>query len=71
MWTKARCLAALQDRLPAGFTALAAFRKPILLPATVEFAESPADSERGEIRFGVRDAKKQTPHLDGVVTPGA
>jgi hypothetical protein len=61
MWTKARCLAALQSRLPDAFTVKVSFRKPILLPATVEFAEA------GE-RFGVRDAKKGSPHLDGTVT---
>ena len=61
MWTKARCLAALQSRLPDAFTATVSFRKPILLPATVEFAEA------GE-RFEVRSAEKDTPHLDGTVT---
>jgi acyl dehydratase len=61
MWTKARCLAALQPRLPDAFTATAAFRKPIILPATVEFAH------RGE-RFGVRDAHNGTPHLDGTLS---
>ena len=35
MWTKARCLAALEPRLPDAFTVEVAFRKPILLPATV------------------------------------
>ena len=67
MWTKARCLAALEGRLPDAFTVQAAFRKPILLPATVQFSE--AGSER-EIRFGVRDAAKGTRHLDGSVTFG-
>jgi acyl dehydratase len=62
MWTKARCLAALESRLPERFTVQAAFRKPILLPATVQFAESQTDHA---VRFGVRDEKKGTPHLDG------
>lgn len=61
MWTKARCLSALEGRLPDAFTVKVSFRKPILLPATVEFAE---ESER----FAVRDAKKGTPHLDGSLT---
>jgi hypothetical protein len=60
MWTKARCLAALQSRLPDAFTVKVSFRKPILLPATVEFAEA------GE-RFAVRDPKKGSPHLDGTI----
>ena len=33
MWTKARCLAALEGRLPDAFTVDVEFRKPILLPA--------------------------------------
>jgi acyl dehydratase len=64
MWTKARCLAALGPELDERFTVEVAFRKPILLPATVNFAEQARD---GEIRFGVRDARKGTPHLDGLV----
>ena len=65
MWTKARCLAALGPRLPAGFTAEAAFRKPILLPATVQFSDR-ADP-KGAL-FAVRGAGKWTPHLDGGVS---
>ncbi len=67
MWTKARCLAALESRLPDAFSAEVRFRKPILLPAKVEFASVAADS--GEIDFAVRDAKRATPHLDGRITP--
>ena len=36
-----------------------------MLPATVNFAEELSD---GAIRFGVRDARKGTPHLDGLVS---
>jgi acyl dehydratase len=65
MWTKARALAQLEGRLPESFEVEVRFRKPILLPARVEFAEQ----EQGkEILFAVRDAKKGTPHLDGRVT---
>ena len=67
MWTKARCLAALEPRLPGAFTVEVAFKRPILLPATVTFAEHSADDG---FRFGVRDAKKDTPHLDGDLTFG-
>ena len=66
MWTKARCLAALDSRLPDAFAVDVRFRKPILLPARVEFASA---AEGEEIAFSVRDAKRQTPHLDGRVTP--
>ncbi|HET8977332.1 MAG TPA: MaoC/PaaZ C-terminal domain-containing protein [Solirubrobacteraceae bacterium] len=65
MWTKARCLAALGPRLPAAYTVQVAFKRPILLPATVAFAEA---AQPGGIAFGVRDARKQTPHLDGLVS---
>jgi acyl dehydratase len=65
MWTKARCLAALEPRLPNAFAVEVAFKRPVLLPATVTFAESGSDSG---FRFGVRDAGKDTPHLDGDLT---
>jgi acyl dehydratase len=66
MWTKARCLAALESRLPDAFAAEVRFRRPIVLPARVEFAAG-ADGE--EIAFAVRDREKQTPHLEGLVQP--
>ncbi len=66
MWTKARCLAALESRLPDAFAAEVRFRKPILLPGRVEFA-SASDAE--QIDFTVRDAKRGTPHLDGRIEP--
>jgi hypothetical protein len=66
MWTKARCLAALESRLPDAFAVEVSFRKPIVLPARVEFA---GEGEGEEIAFAVRDAKKQTPHLRGLVSP--
>jgi hypothetical protein len=66
MWTKARCLAAIESRLPDAFQVDVRFRKPILLPGRVEFAST---SEGDEIAFAVRDAKRGTPHLDGSVKP--
>jgi hypothetical protein len=66
MWTKARCLAALESILPDAFAVEVRFRKPILLPARVEFASA---AENGEIDFAVRDAKRSTPHLEGRVEP--
>jgi acyl dehydratase len=77
MWSKARCVAALQSRLPHAFEVTVSFRKPILLPAQVEFASSLGDESassltdgqdlgtRGEIDFSLNDAKKGTPHLNG------
>jgi acyl dehydratase len=66
MWTKARCLAAVESRLPDAFQVDVRFRKPILLPSRVEFAST---SQGDEIAFAVRDAKRGTPHLDGRVVP--
>jgi acyl dehydratase len=66
MWTKARCLAALESTLPDAFGVEVRFRKPILLPARVEFAGAPDD---GGTDFAVRDAKRGTPHLDGRIEP--
>jgi hypothetical protein len=66
MWTKARCLAALESHLPDAFQVDVRFRKPILLPSRVAFAST---SQGDEIAFAVRDAKRGTPHLDGSVKP--
>lgn len=66
MWTKARCLAALESKLPDAFGVDVRFRRPILLPATVTFA---SEQEGGELHFAVRDTRKGTPHLDGCVEP--
>jgi acyl dehydratase len=66
MWTKARCLAAIESRLPDAFEVDVRFRKPILLPSRVEFAST---SEGDEIAFAVRDAKRGTPHLGGSMRP--
>jgi acyl dehydratase len=66
MWSKARALAQIESKLPQSFEADVRFRKPILLPARVEFA---GREQEGEILFAVRDAKKGTPHLDGRVRP--
>jgi acyl dehydratase len=63
MWTKARCLAALEGRLPDAYTVDVSFRKPILLPSRVTF-------EHHDGRFTVRSAKRpDTIHLEGTVTP--
>jgi len=67
MWSKARALAALDSRIPDAFETDVRFRKPILLPAKVEFGSR--DGADGEIEFSVRDAKRHTPHLDGRVRP--
>jgi hypothetical protein len=66
MWSKARCLAALESRLPDAFAVDVRFRKPIQLPGRVEFLSG---GEGEQTAFAVRGAKRHTPHLDGRVTP--
>jgi acyl dehydratase len=62
MWTKARCLAALEHELPDAYAVDVRFRKPILLPSTVAFAH-----EQGA--FAVRSAKNSdTLHLEGTIS---
>jgi acyl dehydratase len=63
MWTMARCLAALDGRLPASYTVDVAFKLPILLPGKVSFHAVPSP-DGWEFRV---DSGK--PHLAGVVTP--
>jgi acyl dehydratase len=65
MWTKARCLAQLDSRVPDAFTVEVAFKRPILLPSQVKFASGEAD---GSVGFTVRGARDDTPHLAGAIT---
>ncbi len=65
MWTKARCLAAFEGRLPAACTVDVRFKTPVLLPSKVGFAATPdGDGWRFEL-FGARNGK---PHLSGTIT---
>jgi hypothetical protein len=66
MWTIARCLAAFGPRLPGCFSVEVAFKRPILLPAKVTFAEAGGGTDT--LAFGVRDARDATPHLDGLIS---
>ncbi len=72
MWTAARCLSQLGSELPDGpFRVDVAFKRPILLPARVQFAEARVGGADGRaIGFGVRDARTGSPHLDGLLTSG-
>jgi acyl dehydratase len=62
MWTKARALAAIDNKLPDAFTVDVAFKRPILLPSKVGFHVAEVDDG---LNFSVRNAKKGTPHVDG------
>jgi len=63
MWSAARCLAALEGRLPDQYTVDVTFKAPVLLPSRVEFT---AVEAKGGWEFGLRSRK---PHLAGQVTP--
>ena len=66
MWSKARCLAALQGRLPDAVTVDVAFKKPILLPGAVRFgATKVADGHA----FALSDPRTGAPHLLGRARP--
>jgi acyl dehydratase len=68
MWTKARSLAALENRLAPAYTAEVAFKRPILLPGKVAFGERDSGAP-GEIAFGVRAVGRDSTHLVGRVEP--
>ncbi len=68
MWTLARCVAAIDSRLPDAFTVEVSFRSPILLPAEVAFNKV-LDGE--QMRFSVSDPQGQRRHLEGRIKPGA
>jgi hypothetical protein len=61
MWTKGRCLAALEGRLPESFTIDVTFKLPISLPSKVGFAHS-----SGEL--AVFNAHNGKPHLTGRIS---
>jgi acyl dehydratase len=66
MWSKARCLAAIENRLPDAVTVEVAFKKPIFLPGTVAFGLA---SEHGTHTFSLTNPKDGSPHLLGRATP--
>lgn len=57
MWTHARALAALENRLPAGYRVGVDFTKPLPLPATVGFSAS-ARSDGWDAAVTTRDGAK-------------
>jgi MaoC like domain len=61
MWTKARCLAALEGHLPDAYTADVRFKLPIRIPGRIAFSFS--DGE-----FAVHDARSGKPHVSGRVS---
>jgi acyl dehydratase len=67
MWTKARCLAAFEGRLPDAYTVDVRFKLPVLLPAKVGFA---TESTEDGSDFQLFDARNGKPHLVGTLTGG-
>jgi acyl dehydratase len=66
MWSLARCVAALENRLPDAVTVHAAFRKPILLPSTVAFGQDPVnDGPDVGIAFALTSPRSGAPYLVG------
>ena len=68
MWSKARCIAAVENRLPDAVRVEVAFKTPVVLPATVRFTSSPAVDDRG-LGFSLVNPKSGAPHLAGRTTP--
>jgi len=66
MWTKARSVAAIENRLPDAVTVEVAFRKPVFLPGTVAFA-----ARRGDTgwTFAMTNPQDGSPHLLGRTSP--
>jgi acyl dehydratase len=68
MWLKARCLAALEGRLPYALTATVEFKSPLLLPSTVSFN---ARATGASWSFSVGDGHDGRLHLVGQATPAS
>jgi acyl dehydratase len=62
MWLKARCIAALEGRLPDAVIVDVEFKSPLLLPSTVAFSSAEANSAW---TFNVVHASSGRPHING------
>lgn len=66
MWSLARCVAAVENRLPDAVTVDAAFRKPIFLPGSVAFGISRHDDGHDDgLAFALTSPKSGAPHVVG------
>lgn len=65
MWSMARCVGALENRLPDAATVAVAFKLPILLPGTVAFGSRRVDDRWA---FSLSSPKTGAPHLAGSAT---
>ena len=62
MWSLARCVAAVENRLPDAVRVDGAFRKPVLLPGTVSFGTAATPDGQA---FALTSPKDGSPHLVG------
>ena len=62
MWTMARCVAALENRIPDAATVEVAFKRPVLLPGSVRFGCTPLEDG---FAFSLTSPKDGSPHLVG------
>lgn len=67
MWSKARMLAVLENRLPAAYTVTVGFTKPVLIPGSVSFVSRPA--REGGFDLALRHASRGTEHARGTIRP--
>ncbi|TNM43373.1 hypothetical protein FHP29_06305 [Nocardioides albidus] len=65
MWSKARCIAALENRLPDAVRVEVAFKKPIFLPGRAQFG---AQANAAGYDFTLVNPKSGAPHLLGRTT---
>jgi hypothetical protein len=65
MWSKARCLAALESQLPsAGYQINTSFHKPVFLPSSVRFS---SHREADEQKFYLFNGAGDLMHLQGTI----
>jgi acyl dehydratase len=66
IWTKARCVAAMESRLPDAVTIEVEFRKPVVLPTKVAFGSRIVDDGPNQgIDFSMTNPKNGKPHVVG------
>lgn len=65
MWLKARCLAALDTRLPSTYSVDVLFKTPVLMPTGIIFQTS--TPEESEVCFSLCAAENGKPHLVGTL----
>jgi acyl dehydratase len=69
MWTLARSVAALENRLPDAVRVDVAFKKPAFLPSTVMFGAHPVSGPNGSgWAFALSKQGSETVHLNGLTT---